>query len=90
MAPTSLFLPGKSHGQRSLLGYNAWGDKELDMTSSLAYTHETKLQSLPDIAPEPMPYSKFKKRAHIFHLDKIILLFIFSQFLNPFSDFSTN
>ena len=23
--PTSLFLPGKSHGQRSLVGYSPWG-----------------------------------------------------------------
>ena len=26
---TSVFLPGKSHGQRSLLGYNAWGHKRV-------------------------------------------------------------
>ena len=28
--PTPLFLPGKSHGQRSLAGYSPWGCKELD------------------------------------------------------------
>ena len=27
-----LFLPGKSHGQRSLMGYSPWGHKEVDMT----------------------------------------------------------
>ena len=32
MAPTPVFLPGKSHGQRSLAGYSPWGLKELDMT----------------------------------------------------------
>ena len=26
------FLPGKFHGQRSLVGYSSWGCKELDMT----------------------------------------------------------
>ena len=26
--PTSVFLPGKSHGQRSLEGYSPWNDKE--------------------------------------------------------------
>ena len=26
------FLPGESHGQRSLEGYRAWGHKELDST----------------------------------------------------------
>ena len=30
--PTPVFLPGKSHGQRSLLGYSSWGWKELDTT----------------------------------------------------------
>ena len=28
--PTPVFLPGKSHGQRSLVGYSPWGCKELD------------------------------------------------------------
>ena len=28
----SVFLPGKSHGQRSLVGYSSWGHKESDMT----------------------------------------------------------
>ena len=26
------FLPGKPHGQRSLVGYSPWGPKELNMT----------------------------------------------------------
>ena len=30
--PTPVFLPGESHGQRSLAGYNPWGCKKLDMT----------------------------------------------------------
>ena len=28
--PTPVFLPGESHGQRSLVGYSPWGRKELD------------------------------------------------------------
>ena len=28
--PTPVFLPGESHGQRSLAGYSPWGHKELD------------------------------------------------------------
>ena len=32
MATPSVFLPGKSHGQRSLVSYSPWGPKELDMT----------------------------------------------------------
>ena len=34
--PTTVFLPRKFHGQRSLVGYNPVGHKELDMTE---YTH---------------------------------------------------
>ena len=30
--PTPVSLPGKSHGQRSLVGCNPWGRKELGMT----------------------------------------------------------
>ena len=37
--PTSVFLPGKSHGQRSLAGYSPWGRKEMDMTCDWAHTH---------------------------------------------------
>ena len=32
MEPTPAFLPGKSHGQKSLAGYSPWGHKELDTT----------------------------------------------------------
>ena len=30
--PTQVLLPGKSHGQRSLVGSSPWDRKELDMT----------------------------------------------------------
>ena len=30
--PSPVFLPGKSHGQRSLVGYSPWGCKESDTT----------------------------------------------------------
>ena len=36
--PTPVFLPGKSHGWRSLVGYGPWGHKELDMTEQLHST----------------------------------------------------
>ena len=32
---TPVLLPGKLHGQRSLVGYSPWGRKELDMTVRL-------------------------------------------------------
>ena len=30
--PTPVFLPGKSHGQRSLVGYSPWGHKGVNTT----------------------------------------------------------
>ena len=33
--PTPVLLPGKSHGQRSLVGYSPWDCKESDMTELL-------------------------------------------------------
>ena len=33
--PTPVFLPGKSHGQRRLVGYSPWGRRELDTTEQL-------------------------------------------------------
>ena len=30
--PIPVFLPGESHGQRSLVGYRPWCHKEADMT----------------------------------------------------------
>ena len=37
--PTSVFLPGEFHGQRSLVGYGPWGPKESDHTERLTHTH---------------------------------------------------
>ena len=38
MATHSSILPGKSHGQRSLVGYSPRGCKESDMTECTQYT----------------------------------------------------
>ena len=35
--PTPVLLPGKSHGQRSLVGCHPWGHEELDMTERLHF-----------------------------------------------------
>ena len=37
--PTSVFLPGKFHGQWSLVGYNPWGHRESDMTEQMSTEH---------------------------------------------------
>ena len=35
--PTPVLLPGKSHGQRSLVGCSPWGREQSDMTERLHF-----------------------------------------------------
>ena len=35
--PDPVLLPGKSHGQRSLVGYSPWGREESDSTEQLHF-----------------------------------------------------
>ena len=45
---TSVFLPGKSHGKRSLVGYSPWACKESDMMERLStYTLPMVIITLP-------------------------------------------
>ena len=32
--PTPVFLPGKSHGQRNLVGYSPWGQKKKESNTT--------------------------------------------------------
>jgi len=42
--PTPVFLPEKSHGQKSLAGYSPWDRKELDTTERLSTAQQGFLQ----------------------------------------------
>ena len=44
--PTPVFLPGESHGQRSLAGYSPWGHEESDMIECACTYACIKYQSL--------------------------------------------
>ena len=50
LQPTPVFLPGESHGWRSLAGYSPWGHKESDTTERLPF-HFHPLRKL--MAPRP-------------------------------------
>ena len=43
--PTPVFLPGKSHGWRSLVGYSPWGPKEPDTTEHSHTSYSPMLAS---------------------------------------------
>ena len=54
MTTHSVFLPGESHGQRSLMGYSPWGHKESDSTKQLRmYTSSTELIFSTLFSPHP-------------------------------------
>ena len=42
--PTPVFLPGKFHGQRSLVGYSPWGCKESDTSEQLHFYFQCLLE----------------------------------------------
>ena len=44
--PTPAFLPGESHGQRSLAGYSPWVRKESDTTERLTFSLFSQSQAL--------------------------------------------
>ena len=41
--PTPVFLPGKFHGQKNLVGYSPWGCRELDTTE---HTHKERRKTV--------------------------------------------
>ena len=46
--PTPVFLPGKSPGQKSLVGYSPWGCRKSDTTGGLSiYTNQCVIIQLP-------------------------------------------
>ena len=61
--PTPVPLPGKSHGQRSLVGYSPWGRKESDRTEQLHF-HFDKTAT--------------KKLRHVRHFPHVISDFVTS------------
>ena len=50
--PTPVFLPGKSHGQRSLVGYSPWGCKR-SLTQLSNWTTTISMHHLPPQFPSP-------------------------------------
>ena len=60
--PTPVFLPGKFHGQRSLVGYSLWGHKESDTTERhhLTFCHKGGIiciSEVIDISPDNLDFS---------------------------------
>ena len=45
--PTPVFLPGESHGQKNLVGYNPQAHKELNMTEVTEHAHTSPGENFP-------------------------------------------
>ena len=66
--PTPVFLPGKSHGQRSLTGYSPWGCRKLETTLWLRthiYTSPHFWTSLPSFPSHPSRSSRNTKQSSL-------------------------
>ena len=88
--PTLVFLPGKSHEQRSLADYSLWGSKELD-TTERAHTHTHTHTHTPELSVQSLEWDtpEFKFWLTTFYsltLGKITFLplwaFVFSPVKN--------
>ena len=60
--PTPVFLPGESHGRRSLAGYSPCVCKESDMTERLThllifFIFEIRKDKRSSLAPQPLPHT---------------------------------
>ena len=60
---TPVLLPGKSHEQRSLIGYSPWGHKESDMTERLHFTIIEDYAVLKWFLPTVFNNSRMKKQS---------------------------
>ena len=49
---TPVFLPGESHRQRSLVGYNPWGCKESDTSEWLTFSHTHNTQTIHKVSDD--------------------------------------
>ena len=73
---TPVFLPGESHGQRSLAGYNPCDHKELDTTEQLSTVHNMsralnilEYKILKDMAVTPKHLKKMQIYDSLLHLN---------------------
>ena len=64
--PTPVFLPGESHGRRSLVGYSPWGRKESDTTEWLHSLTHSLTQTLMESLQKSSSVSHSKVNSSIF------------------------
>ena len=60
--PTPSFLPGESHGQRSLAGHSSWAHKESDTTECLTLSLSNSIVNRGDIDPKAAKIGSWGQR----------------------------
>ena len=90
--PTPVFLPGKFHGWRSLVGYHPWGRKELDTTERLHF-HTSHVACFEELLikkyqglPNSLSSCFHMSSPHRPKLSLLLLFWLFKVF--PFNCFS--
>ena len=64
--PLQLFLPGKSHGRRNLVGYSPWGRKESDTTEwHLLLLHVVSNKQTNTICHRPQEIHLLKENVYL-------------------------
>ena len=71
MQPTPVFLPGQSHGQRSLESYSPQGRKEPDTTEATEHAHTARMPSNWLLYPFDLHTSSFE-HVLVFYHSKIL------------------
>ena len=75
--PTPVFLPGESHGQRSLVGYSPGGHKESDMINPQRFRTRPLSQTSQGSDPGSAPYQVSDlKLISILKMQIIIIVYI--------------
>ena len=77
MAPTPVFLPGKSHGQGSLVGYSPQGHKESNMTERLHFQFLYRV--FEDVSTQDTQLYLINIKIILFYLKTDPLIFSFLQ-----------
>ena len=67
LQPPPVFLPGESHGQRSLAGYSPWRRQEWDTTEHIIHTH-TSFWLLPQQVTRKVAAYNTKLLLHVTNL----------------------
>ena len=93
--PTPVFLPGESHGQRSLVGYSPRGPKESDMTERLnfhflfTFVYSCHLLLLSSASVKSIPFLCFIEPIFAWNVPLVSLIFLKRSLVFPILLFSS-